>query len=284
MAAYEVNVLVSSVIATTAGTGVVSSLQYSNRLLELILGILAVSLGTVILTELSGNAKKGEWEKFSSNLVFAIDLTAILTIPVTIFSIINSTEIIRLIFKFGTFNDNSVTLTALIFTFHILGLCFIAANRIIAPAFYAQENSKTPTYAGIFSVAVNLLFCYLLVTPLKGGGIAIAATISSCANTIFLFTALSKNKNMDAVKIVLEIVKYSGKLISVIALVSIPFYYLKPYIYGLFSFSESKWIATGIPFCIAAFIYFSSLILIAIVLKDKQITFALNAIRRKIKS
>ncbi|MCI7037158.1 MAG: murein biosynthesis integral membrane protein MurJ, partial [Spirochaetia bacterium] len=66
MAGYQINDIVSSALATRAGEGVVSSLQYSLRLQELILGICAVTIGTVILPDLTGYAKKQEWDKFNN--------------------------------------------------------------------------------------------------------------------------------------------------------------------------------------------------------------------------
>ena len=65
MAAYQINDLISTALASRAEVGVVSSLQFSLRLQELILGIFAVSIGTVILPDLSGLASKKEWEKFN---------------------------------------------------------------------------------------------------------------------------------------------------------------------------------------------------------------------------
>ena len=88
MAAYQLNDLVSTILAGNAGTGVVSSLQYSLRLQELILGIFAVSIGTIILPDMSSLAKRQEWDSFSTLLIQSVRIIALITIPITFFSFI----------------------------------------------------------------------------------------------------------------------------------------------------------------------------------------------------
>ena len=122
MAAYQLNDLVSSALAGKIETGTVSSLQYSLRLQELILGIFAVSIGTVILPDLSGLAKNQKWDEFNSMLMQAIKIIALITIPVTFYSLISGKEIISLLYKTRRFNDESVALTLKAFRFHIAGL------------------------------------------------------------------------------------------------------------------------------------------------------------------
>ncbi|MDR3312392.1 MAG: murein biosynthesis integral membrane protein MurJ, partial [Spirochaetaceae bacterium] len=134
MAAYQLNDLVSTALAGNAGPGIVASLQYSLRLQELMLGVFAVSIGTVILPDLSGMAQREEWGGFNDMLAHSIRIIALITIPVTFFSLVTGREIITFIYRGGGFGDRSVSLTLRVFLCHISGLFFIAANRIIAPA------------------------------------------------------------------------------------------------------------------------------------------------------
>ncbi|MDR0377893.1 MAG: murein biosynthesis integral membrane protein MurJ, partial [Spirochaetaceae bacterium] len=148
MAAYQLNDLVSTALAGNAGEGVVSSLQYSLRLQELILGIFAVSLGTVLLPDLAEDAKTGQWDRYNERLITAMDIIALITIPITFFALAQGEALIRLLFRSRSFDETSVTLTYSAFRCHMPGLFFIALNRILAPAFYAQSDSKSPTLAG----------------------------------------------------------------------------------------------------------------------------------------
>ncbi|MDE5897784.1 MAG: murein biosynthesis integral membrane protein MurJ [Treponemataceae bacterium] len=197
MAAYQLNDLVSTAIAGKTGTGTVSSLQYSLRLQELILGIFAVSIGTVILPDLSGLAKNQKWREFNEMLVQAIKIIALITIPVTFYSLVSGRELISLVYKTKNFDDRSVALTLSVFRFHIAGLFFIAANRVISPAFYAQGNTKLPTLAGIICFGANIALAFLLSFPMKGNGIALALTLASFVNTACLFLFMRKMPSMD---------------------------------------------------------------------------------------
>ncbi|MDR1467838.1 MAG: murein biosynthesis integral membrane protein MurJ [Spirochaetaceae bacterium] len=192
MAAYQINDLVSTALAGNAGEGVVSSLQYSLRLQELLLGVFAVSIGTVLLPDLSEHAKKGEWAVFNARLSQALEIIALIMIPVTFFALTQGETLIRLLFQTRRFDETSVALTLAAFNCHICGLYCIALNRVLAPAFYAQQDSASPTIAGIASFAVNIALAALLAVRWKGAGIAAALSLSSAVNTVLLFFLLHK--------------------------------------------------------------------------------------------
>ena len=120
-------------------------------------------------------------------LTQAIKIIALITIPVTFYSLVCGSDLISLVYKTNKFDDNSVAITLNVFKFHIIGLFFIAVNRVISPAFYAQGNTKLPTLAGIICFISNIILVLILAWPLKGNGIALALTVASSVNTIFLF-------------------------------------------------------------------------------------------------
>lgn len=280
MAAYQLNDVVSTALAGQAGTGVVSSLQYSLRLQELILGIFAVSIGTVILPDLSGLAKQKEWNEFNKMLIQAIKIIALITIPVTFFAILFGENIITIVYKTNQFTDESVNLTLKAFFWHIIGLYFIALNRIIAPAFYAQGDTKSPTFAGVFSFAINILLAAILVKPLSGGGIALALTIASFGNTIMLFVFMKKSGSIDIKNTIKATIIYSLKLIVLSAIAIIPLFLLKPYLFSILTQSH-RFIAQGVPLAIAAIIFFSIGIILLLVTKDSLITSIFRTLKKR---
>ena len=282
MAAYEVNLLVSSVIATSAGTGVVTALQFSNRLLELLLGIFAVSIGTVVLTELSENAKRGEWEKFTGHLLFSMNAIALLTIPASILALMNSREIVTLIFKARAFDESSVTLTAAVFLFHICGLYLIALNRIFAPAFYAQEDTVTPTIAGIASFAANIVLCVLLVEPLKGPGIALAATLAALVNTLLLVVPLIRKKQDIFAPMVYHGARYLCRILLFSLFAAAPLFFLKPYLYHLFAWHGWRIVAYGVPLTIMTVVFSACFFTILLISRDEQALFLAQKVRERL--
>lgn len=282
MAAYQVNDAVSTLLANRAAEGVASSLQYSLRLQELILGIFAVSIGTVILPDLSGLANEKKWEEFNNMLIQAVKIIVMITIPVTFFSIINGKEMISLLYKSNRFTEDSVLLTLGEFRFHIAGLFFIAVNRIISPAFYAQGNTKLPTLAGIISFVINTILALILVHPMGGNGIALALTIASIVNTILLFAFMKKINSIEFVKIIKTTLLYILKLVVFSVIASVPCFLLRPLLVNKFS-AYPKLISQGAPILISLAIFFAIGITELILSKDSTVMVIKNKISRKVK-
>jgi len=270
MAAYQLNDLVSTSMATRAGEGIASSLQYSLRLQELILGIFAVSIGTVILPDLSGLANEKKWDEFNSMLIQAIKIMTLISIPVTAYSLVTGKELISLLYKKNSFDDASVALTLGEFRWHITGLLFIALNRIISPAFYAQGNTKLPTLSGIISFASNILLVLALVTPMGGNGIALALTLASLVNTIFLFVFMRKMESIKVKKVLISSILYGLKITVYAIIAAVPCYFLRPILLNTFD-GHGRLITYGMPVLILAVIFGAIGILELIITRDEII-------------
>ena len=279
MAAYQLNDLVSTALAGNAGEGVVSSLQFSLRLQELILGVFAVSIGTVLLPNLAGYAKSSRWNLFNEQLISAMDIIALITIPITFFSLAQGEILIRLLFQNRSFNENSVALTLAAFTFHMPGLFFIALNRILAPAFYAQSNSKSPTLAGIISFAVNMLLAAILVRPFRGAGIALALSIASAVNTILLLAFLKSNPHITVGRALGSAFIYMLKLSLLSAIAVIPLLLFTPHLREIFA-GRGRLIAYGVPLAINVIAFAALGIALLFITRDKQLKKVIRMIRK----
>jgi putative peptidoglycan lipid II flippase len=280
MAAYQLNDLVSTALAGNAGEGVVSSLQYSLRLQELILGVFAVSIGTVLLPNLSEYAKSGDWDSYNDRLKAAMHIIAFITIPITFFALAQGESLIRLLFQGSRFTETSVALTKTAFAFHVPALLFVALNRILAPAFYAQSDSKSPTIAGIISFAVNIAFAVALVLPMHGAGIALALSIASAVNTVLLLILLKKNPHINIKRIVPAFSLYAFKLCCFSAVLIVPSLFLNSLLLELFA-PYNRFIHYGVPLVIMAVLYFSAGLLLLIITKDKHVCALRRMIGRK---
>jgi len=270
MAAYQLNDLVSTALAGNAGEGVVSSLQYSLRLQELILGIFAVSIGTVLLPDLAEYAKTHQWDIYNQRLASAMNIIALITIPITFFAMAQGESLIRLLFQTRSFNEESVRLTLAAFRFHMPGLFFIALNRILAPAFYAQSDTKSPTLAGIISFVVNMILAALLVFRFKGSGIAFALSFASLVNTVALVFFLRKNPAITLGPTIKSVLVYTMKLVLFSGIALVPILFLSPYLENLFA-GKNRIISQGAPLIISAIIYAKVGIILLAVSKDRQL-------------
>lgn len=280
MAAYQLNDVVSTALAGKLGTGTVSSLQYSLRLQELILGIFAVSIGTVILPDLSGLAKKEDWENFNKILLQAIKIIALICIPVTFYSLICGKDLISLVYKTKSFDDNSVAMTLDVFRYHIAGLYFIAVNRIISPAFYAQGNTKLPTLAGILCFCVNIVLSLVLSFTLKGSGIALALSLASLVNTVFLFIFMNKMKGMNAGTLASKMIFYIVRILIFSIIASVPTWFAHSWLVKAFS-GHNRLISFGLPVFICAAIFGLLGGIQLIIFKDEAAVTLISKIKRR---
>ncbi len=283
MAAYQLNDLVSTALAGNAGPGVVSSLQFSLRLQELILGVFAVSLGTVLLPDLAGHAKTGRWDEYNDRLVSAIEIIALVTVPVTFFSLAEGERVVRFLFQARSFDETSVRLTTTAFLYHIPGLFFIALNRILAPAFYAQSDSKSPTLAGLVSFGVNMALAAFLVGPMKGGGVALALTFASAVNTVLLLAFLAKNERIAVGRALKASSLYALKLAAFSLVAVTPVVLLADRIAAPFE-GRGRLIAHGVPLALLALMFGAIGVALLAATKDRQAAAVAAAFSRKKKT
>ena len=279
IAAYQLNDTVSTALAKHVGPGIASSLQYSIRLQELILGIFAVSIGTVILPDLSGFANKKDWAQFNTMLLQAIKIMTLISIPITAYSLISGRELISLLYKRNQFDDNSVAMTLGIFRFHIAGLLFIALNRIMAPAFYAQKKPKLPTIAGLINFGSNILLVFILSKPMGGNGIALALSLASLLNTAFLFIFMKKMESIEVGRLARGTLIYALKMCVLSVIAAVPTYFVHNALTGLFE-GHGSLIAYGAPVVISALLFAIIGVLELVITRDEVISIILKKVRK----
>ncbi len=279
MGAYQLSSAVAQVLAVNTGIGISSALGYSLRLQELILGIFAVSIGTILISTLSKDAKDLNWTRFKSSLELSINAISLITIPVTIFAFIHSTEIVELIYKTGKFGAEGVFMTSNVFKIHISGLYFIALSRIIAPAFFSLEDSKTPAILGMVSIGIGIPLMFILAPIYKANGIAAATIVTSIILTILYFIFLTKKDNIDF-KSIIKTTLPAFIRIAIFSLISaVPLYIFKDRIFSLLD-TGNKIIDLGIPLVITTLLYFSVYIIILLITKEKALK-VLKGLARK---
>ncbi len=281
-AAYQINDLVSTALASFAGVGVAASLQYSIRLQELVLGIFAVSVGTVILPELSAHASEQRWEAFQKLLADAAKIIGFITIPAALFLFFSAEPLITLIYKSRRFDSESVRLTLNAFQWHITGLFFIALNRILSAAFYAQSDTKSPTFAGTVCFGVNIAAAAVLVHPMSGGGIACALSFASAVNTVLLVWFLKKKTGLALTKELPSVLFFMGKISCFSGIAAVPLYLFQEKLYGLFD-GYPRIISYGVPLGIAAAGFSAAVITMMLLSGDTLLLFILKKMKRKFK-
>jgi putative peptidoglycan lipid II flippase len=273
MAAYQLNDLVCTSLASSVGAA--AGIQYSIRLQELILGVFAVSAGTVLLPRLTEAANRADWPDFSSALGRVMKTIVLVTLPVALFSMVAGKEIIVLLFKARAFDDASVELTKSVFFFHMAGMAFIALNRVIAPAFYARSDAKTPTWAGLCSFGVNIVLAVALIGPLRGAGIALALSAASALNTAYLIVALARSGLPGMRSELVGTLRYFAKILVFSLVAAGVLYFIRPVLVSAFAASGSRLVYAGAPLVAETLVFGAiGLILLAVSRDEVSASFA----------
>lgn len=189
---YYLNITVSAILASLLPQGSVSFLYYAQRMFEFPQGIFTVSVAQAVLPSMSRQAAEGDMTSMKDSLSFGLRLTLFITIPAMAGLMVCATPIFSLIFMRGAFDYVQAVSSAQALYYYSLGLSFVALTRVLAPAFYALKDTKTPVWCAMAAFLLNLGFSLWLMGPLKHGGLALATTLSAFGNMLLLFWFLRR--------------------------------------------------------------------------------------------
>jgi putative peptidoglycan lipid II flippase len=190
--------LIALIFTTTAHAplkeGVVRCLYAANRLFQLPLGVLAISVATVVFPLFSRFAARDDQDGLRSAVNRALRLSLFLGIPAGVALMLLAEPTIRLFFQRGQFSGFDTTRSAFILQMYCLGMWAYFCNHILLRAFYAIRQPRTPMILAVSLVIVNFALVIAGIhTPLKGGAIGLATAITSSLNALLL-TAMLRRK------------------------------------------------------------------------------------------
>jgi len=189
----QINMVVNTVLASFLVTGSISWLYYSDRLMEFPLGVFGIALATVILPSLARRHVRNSREEFSHLLDWSLRWVFLIAVPAAVALVVLSGPLLATFFYRGAFSANDVHMSAnalMAFSFGLLGFILI---KVLAPGFYARQDTKTPMRIGVISLIVNILLSLSLVFPLKHVGLALAISLSAFVNAGLLFFTLRRH-------------------------------------------------------------------------------------------
>jgi putative peptidoglycan lipid II flippase len=197
----QVNLLFDSIIATFLVTGSVSWLYYSDRLLEFPLGVLGIALATVILPNLSQKHAKANTSEFSATLDWALRLAVIITVPAAVGLVILAGPILITLFQYDAFRPEDVRMSTYSLVAYSAGLPAFIAVKVLAPGYYARQDTKTPVKIAIAAMVTNMLLNVIFVGLLlfqgfegPHAGLALASSVAAYLNAGLLFHGLKKRQ------------------------------------------------------------------------------------------
>ncbi len=210
IAVYQINILMSNMLASMLPAGSISYLYYSDRLTELVLGLFVVSLGNVLLPELSAFAASGNMDKIKEMYTSALKVILFISIPASIALMTAGLPVTSVLFRRGAFNPEDVQMTFKALFYAGMGIPSISIIRITVPAYYSLKDTRTPVIASTVSFVVNISAGYILMqTGLKHGGLTLALSIAATVQMLILIYFLQKKTgHIDIKSLLVSVIKY----------------------------------------------------------------------------
>lgn len=192
---YQLNLVVDTFCASLShvvGAGGISAIYYANRVIQFPLGVFGFALISAVLPALSGLAAKKDMEQFKRTLIFSVENIFFILVPLSVLMVLLAEPVIRILFERGEFGRYSTDITSLALMFYAVGLFSFGGSKIVVTAFHALQDTRTPVKVAAVCLVINAVLNFLLMGPLKVGGIALASALSATVNFFWLFYLLNK--------------------------------------------------------------------------------------------
>jgi len=192
VSAAQISLLINTGIAASLAAGAVSALQYADRLMEFPTAMLGVALGTILLPSLSKANSEGDTAEYAALLNWGLRLTFLLALPAAVGMATLAVPMIATLFHYGKFDDAALVNSSMPLMAYSAGLLGIILVKILAPAFYARQDVKTPVRIAV-AVLVATQLMNLIFVPLMGvAGLALSIGLGACINATCLYIGLRK--------------------------------------------------------------------------------------------
>ncbi len=186
----QINALIDTMLASTLVTGSISWLYYSDRLLELPIGLVAVALGTVLLTTLSRLDSAEDRDGFAATVDWGMRMGAILGLPAAAALYALAVPLIASIFLRGALTPLDARMASLSLQAFAVGLPALVLVKVLAPAYFARQDTATPFRIGAIAVGVNIALNLSLFFWMGHVGLALATSASAWVNALMLLRGL----------------------------------------------------------------------------------------------
>jgi putative peptidoglycan lipid II flippase len=191
----QLNLLISTALASLLPEGSVSYLYYADRLNQLPLGVVGIAVATAILPPLSRQVRAGDHAGAVATQNRGLELALLLTLPAATALAILALPILATLFERGAFGPREAAATASALIAYAVGLPAFVLVKVLAPAFFARHDTATPVKVAILSMVTNLLLTLLLMRWLAHVGVAIALSAAGWLQAAVLLVLLARRSH-----------------------------------------------------------------------------------------
>jgi putative peptidoglycan lipid II flippase len=183
---YQINLLIDTMLASLVSDGAVSWLYYADRVQQLPLGVIGIAIGTALLPTLSRQLQGDDAKTAMHSQNRGIEIALLLTMPAAVALGVMGLPVINVLFERGAFGPDETFMTGMALTVFAFGLPASVLVKVLAPGFFAREDTKTPIRIGISCMVLNIILIVVLMPWFGHLGIAAATSVSVWVNATSL--------------------------------------------------------------------------------------------------
>jgi putative peptidoglycan lipid II flippase len=192
VAVVQLTFLVETILASWLATGAVSALNYAWRVMLLPQGVVAQSVATAAFPTFADQYARGQFQQLRSSLAATVRSILFIAIPAAIGLLVLREPIVQLLFQRGEFTAASTAIVAAALGGYALGLIGHSGVEILARAFYALHDTKTPVLLGILALGIDLVIGLSLINVLGVLGLALANMTAASLEMILLIVVIRR--------------------------------------------------------------------------------------------
>lgn len=223
----QLNLFVTQNLSSGLGSGTISALNLAQRIMNLPIGIFAVSIATAIFPTLTTLTARGELDQFKRTSSLGVRAIFLVTIPASLGLMAIGEPLIKLLFQQGEFTAAMASATNDALFYYCIGLFAYSSIQVLNRSFYALKDTLTPVIAAAVTIAFNIFLSIELVKPMGHTGLALAYSLAGFVNLIFLLAVLRvKVGKLGGSKIILSLGIATGASLLMYAAVRFAINYL----------------------------------------------------------
>ena len=192
LGASQITFIVNTTLASVVGAGAIVAYNVAFTVLQIPMGVIGVPLGVVLLPAMSRALATGAIREFGTLVVRSLRLLLFVMLFFTVVGMVLRRQAVTLLFNYGQFDERAIDLTANTLLFFLAGLAAHSMIAVLARAFYAGKDTRTPVAAALLSVGVNVVVSVATVGTLGLSGLALGIAMGAWVEASLLAVLLSR--------------------------------------------------------------------------------------------
>lgn len=186
----HISMLINTQIASHLAAGSVSWITYADRLMEFPTAMLGVAMGVVLMPQLALARASGDAEAYSGMLDWGLRLVVLLALPCAVALLVFPKPLVAVLYHYGAMTANDVQQITLALMGWGAGLVGIVAIKVLAPGYYATQDTKTPVRIALAVLVITQALNVVLVPWLAHAALTLSIGIGAMINALWLLVGL----------------------------------------------------------------------------------------------